>query len=159
MSYEPEQIAADTLTHINFAFALISSTFEVIEMTKGDSDLWRRTTALKEGRPALKVFLSIGTHRVSIDRKCAHSHFLLCALGGWTFNDKPTQNIFSDMVGSTANTNTFIRSVLSVMETYAFDGIDVDWEVGQLLLSFSWYCNISWIYLVPRCLGSRWYSC
>ncbi|KAF5312214.1 hypothetical protein D9619_003681 [Psilocybe cf. subviscida] len=107
MSYEPEQISADTLTHINFAFALISSTFEVIEMTKGDSDLWRRTTALKEGRPALKVFLSIG---------------------GWTFNDKPTQNIFSDMVGSTANTNTFIKSVLSVMETYAFDGIDVDWE-------------------------------
>ncbi|KAF8908652.1 hypothetical protein CPB84DRAFT_1843537 [Gymnopilus junonius] len=107
MSYEPEQIAADTLTHINFAFALISSSFQVIEMSPGDSDLWRRTTALKEGRPALKVFLSIG---------------------GWTFNDPPTQNIFSDMVASTANTNTFIKSILSVMETYAFDGIDIDWE-------------------------------
>jgi hypothetical protein len=77
MAYEPEQIAADTLTHINFAFALISSTFEVIEMTKGDSDLWRRTTALKEGRPALKVFLSIGTHWVFIDLQCTHSHTLL----------------------------------------------------------------------------------
>ena len=109
MPYEPEQIAADVLTHINFAFALISPSFQVIEMTKGDSDLWLRTTALKKGRPGLKVFLSIG---------------------GWTFNDPPTQNIFSNMVGSAANTNTFIKSILSVMETYAFDGIDVDWEVG-----------------------------
>ncbi|KDR74915.1 hypothetical protein GALMADRAFT_141231 [Galerina marginata CBS 339.88] len=107
MPYEPEQIAADTLTHINFAFALLSSSFKVIEMTAGDSDLWRRTTALKKGRPSLKVYLSIG---------------------GWTFNDPPNQSIFSNMVGSTANTNTFIESVLSVMETYAFDGIDVDWE-------------------------------
>lgn len=41
------------------------------------------------------------------------------------------------MVGSTANTNTFIKSVLSVMETYAFDGIDVDWEVFRLPFSFS----------------------
>ena len=62
MVYPPEQIAADTLTHINFAFALISSSFQVIEMTPGDSDLWRRTTALKKGRPALSVFLSIGTY-------------------------------------------------------------------------------------------------
>ena len=33
------------------------------------------------------------------------------------------------MVGSATNTDTFIKSILSVMETYAFDGIDVDWEV------------------------------
>jgi GH18 family chitinase len=107
MAYPPERIAADSLTHINFAFALISSSFQVIEMTAGDSDLWRRTTALKKGRPALKVYLSIG---------------------GWTFNDPPNQHIFSNMVNSEANINTFIASVLKVMETYAFDGIDVDWE-------------------------------
>jgi len=53
----------------------------------------------------------------------------LRCIGGWTFNDPPTQNIFSNMVASTANTNAFIKSILSVMETYAFDGIDVDWEV------------------------------
>ena len=60
--------------------------------------------------------------------------------------DPPTSTIFSKLVASTANTNTFITSVLSVMETYAFDvsviinswkdvhtqchkGIDIDWEV------------------------------
>ncbi|KAJ7155607.1 glycosyl hydrolases family 18-domain-containing protein [Mycena filopes] len=107
MSYTPEKISAETLTHINFAFALISSSFNVVEMTEGDSDLWKRTTALKSRNPTLQVFLSIG---------------------GWTFNDPPTQKIFSDLVGSAANTKTFISSLLKVFEAYGFDGLDVDWE-------------------------------
>lgn len=60
MSFTPEQIPASSLTHINFAFALISSNFEVIPMNSGDQDLWSRTTNLKANAPALKVFLSIG---------------------------------------------------------------------------------------------------
>jgi GH18 family chitinase len=60
MSYPPEQIAATTLTHINFAFALISNDFEVVAMDVGDQALWLRTTNLKANAPALKVFLSIG---------------------------------------------------------------------------------------------------
>ncbi|KAJ7155586.1 hypothetical protein C8R46DRAFT_1196404 [Mycena filopes] len=107
MSYTPEKISAETLTHINFAFALISSSFNVVEMTNGDSGLWKRTTALKSRNPTLQVFLSIG---------------------GWTFNDPPTQNIFSDLVGSATNTRTFISSLLKVFEAYGFDGLDVDWE-------------------------------
>ncbi|KAJ6477836.1 hypothetical protein C8R47DRAFT_1020145 [Mycena vitilis] len=107
MAFAPEAIPADSLTHINYAFALISSSYEIIEMTAGDTELWKRTTALKQNLPALKVFLSIG---------------------GWTFNDPPNQKIFSNMVASEANTNKFLASALSVMEQYAFDGLDIDWE-------------------------------
>ncbi|KAJ7788976.1 glycoside hydrolase superfamily [Mycena olivaceomarginata] len=95
----PNKISAETLTHINLAFTLISSSFNIVEMTKGDSDLWKRTTALKRRNPTLKVFVSIG---------------------GWTFNDPPTQKIFSNMVESDANTKTFISSFLK--------GLNVDWE-------------------------------
>ena len=38
--------------------------------------------------------------------------------------DPPTSTIFSRLVASTANTQTFIASVLSVMETYSFDVSD-----------------------------------
>ncbi|KAF7354409.1 hypothetical protein MVEN_01129900 [Mycena venus] len=107
MAYPPEKISAESLTHINFAFALISNSFTVVEMTAGDSDLWKRTTALKSRNPTLKVYLSIG---------------------GWTFNDPPTSNIFSDLAASADNTNTFISHILRVFETYGFDGLDVDWE-------------------------------
>lgn len=51
------------------------------------------------------------------------------------------------MAGSTANTNTFIKSVLTVMETYGFDGIDIDWEVIYLEKIFALYhCSNSWQY-------------
>ncbi|KAJ6492287.1 hypothetical protein C8R45DRAFT_990838 [Mycena sanguinolenta] len=107
MAWSPSNLNVDSLTHLNFAFAYISSSFEVIEMTPGDSKLWSETTALKSKNPSLKVFLSIG---------------------GWTFNDPPTAGIFSALAASSSNTITFLKSVLHIMETYGFDGIDIDWE-------------------------------
>ncbi|KAK7014298.1 chitin-binding type-1 domain-containing protein [Favolaschia claudopus] len=106
-SYPPESISAETLTHVNFAFALISNSFTIIEMTPGDANLWSRTTNLKKRNPTLKVFLSIG---------------------GWSFNDPPTSNIFSNIVGSEINTDIFIVSAMSTLQAYGFDGIDIDWE-------------------------------
>ncbi|KAJ7613448.1 glycoside hydrolase superfamily, partial [Roridomyces roridus] len=106
-AWSPGNINVASLTHVNFAFAYISSSFEVVEMTAGDSQLWTETTALKSQNPSLKVFLSIG---------------------GWTFNNPPTAGIFSALVASEANTNVFIKSVLGVMNAYGFDGIDIDWE-------------------------------
>ncbi|EIN13861.1 hypothetical protein PUNSTDRAFT_140302 [Punctularia strigosozonata HHB-11173 SS5] len=92
---------------VNYAFALISEEFQIMEMAVNDNVLWLQTTALKKRNPALKVFLSIG---------------------GWSFNDPPTQHIFSNMVGSADATNTFISSALSIMQAYSFDGLDIDWE-------------------------------
>jgi GH18 family chitinase len=105
--YPPSSISAETLTHVNYAFALISEEFQIMEMAVNDNVLWLQTTALKKRNPALKVFLSIG---------------------GWSFNDPPTQHIFSNMVGSAAATNKFIASALSIMQAYSFDGLDIDWE-------------------------------
>jgi GH18 family chitinase len=98
--FSPQQIDGSTLTHVNFAFGLISSSFKIVEMTAGDSKLWSETTELKKGYPGLKVFLSIG---------------------GWTFNDPPTQSRFSDVASSAGNRATFVGSCLDVMQTYGFD--------------------------------------
>jgi GH18 family chitinase len=92
---------------VNFAFALISPTFAIMEMSPGDADLWLKTTALKQRNSALQVWLSIG---------------------GWSFNDPPTSHVFSDLVASAENTRAFLADALAVMEVYGFDGIDMDWE-------------------------------
>jgi GH18 family chitinase len=44
-------------------------------MAAGDTDLWKRTTALKSRNPTLKVYLSIG---------------------GWTFNVRPAPLCFPE---------------------------------------------------------------
>lgn len=40
----------------------------------------------------------------------------------------PTAATFSNLVGSTSNQQAFISSLISFMQTYGFDGVDLDWE-------------------------------
>jgi GH18 family chitinase len=53
------------------------------------------------------------------------------AVGGWAFNDYPTQTRFSDMVSSKENRNKFITSTFRFLSKYGLDGIDIDWEYPE----------------------------
>ncbi|KAK7959255.1 glycoside hydrolase [Apiospora aurea] len=54
---------------------------------------------------------------------------VMIAVGGWSFNDPgPTATVFSDIARSEDAQKKFIKSVMSFIHTYAFDGIDLDWE-------------------------------
>ncbi len=76
-----------------------------------DTDLYKRLTNLKLKDPSLKVFI---------------------AIGGWTFNDDgPTATTFSDLAASADAQKAFIKSLLSFMSTYNFDGVDLDWEYPE----------------------------
>lgn len=105
----PEEIPIGVYTHLNFAFATVDpDTFEVRPASSADTLLYRRLTSLKERDPDLKV---------------------LIAIGGWTFNDPgPTATTFSDIARSDSAQKAFIKSLVSMMSTYDFDGIDLDWE-------------------------------
>ncbi|KAK5662511.1 hypothetical protein OQA88_8423 [Cercophora sp. LCS_1] len=106
----PEYIPADSYTHINFAFAFIDPVkFTVASMNPGDADLYRRVTDLKRLYPGLEVWI---------------------AIGGWTHNDpdQPTATTFSDLAASPARQRIFHASLVNFMNTYGFDGVDIDWE-------------------------------
>ncbi|KAJ6437875.1 hypothetical protein O9K51_09703 [Purpureocillium lavendulum] len=108
-TFYPEQIPRNVYTHINFAFASIDpATFALIPASNADKDLYHRLAALKAKDNQLKIMI---------------------AVGGWTFNDPgPTSSTFSDISRSLSAQRSFINSVLSFMQTYNFDGIDLDWE-------------------------------
>ncbi|RTE82608.1 hypothetical protein BHE90_002937 [Fusarium euwallaceae] len=107
--FRPSDIPDGVYTHINFAFASIDpKTFQIVPASRNDPALYRELTLKKSIDPHLKVFITIG---------------------GWAFNDPgPTVTTFSDIARSEANQRTFIKSLISFMATYGFDGVDIDWE-------------------------------
>ena len=110
--FKPSQIPDGVYTHINFAFATINpKTFEIAPAAKADPALYDELAEKKHIDPNLKVFI---------------------AIGGWAFNDPgPTVTTFSDIARSQANQRKFISSVISFMNRYGFDGVDIDWEYPE----------------------------
>ncbi|KAJ3204975.1 hypothetical protein HK099_000963, partial [Clydaea vesicula] len=96
----PNQIPVEKYTHIHFAFATVSASFQ-IEIEQKVMNTFKDFCNLS------------GTKKV-------------LSIGGWAFNDPPTQNRFTDMV--TSHRPTFIASVLNLLKNYNLDGIDIDWE-------------------------------
>jgi chitinase len=74
-------------------------------------ELFGRFTALKDSHSGLQTWISVG---------------------GWSFTDPgPTRSSFSDMTSSSGNRQMFITGLISFMNHYGFDGVDLDWEYPQ----------------------------
>ncbi|KAI2464656.1 glycosyl hydrolases family 18-domain-containing protein [Annulohypoxylon bovei var. microspora] len=108
-SVQPEDLNLAGFTHVNFAFAFFDpDTFQISPMDSNSATLYHRFTNLKDTYSGLQTWISVG---------------------GWSFTDPgPTRQAFSNMASSAANRQKFISGVLSFMNTYGFDGLDIDWE-------------------------------
>ncbi|KAI3651890.1 hypothetical protein MP228_003193 [Amoeboaphelidium protococcarum] len=124
-NYQVSDIPVDKLTHILYAFAkpdasgkvtLGDSYADIEKSFPGDSwdtakqafrgNLWQLNKVVKPKHPRLKTLLSVG---------------------GWTWSGP-----FSDIAASEATRKVFADSCLELVTTYAFDGIDIDWEYPVL---------------------------
>ncbi|GAB7348914.1 hypothetical protein MBLNU459_g7603t2 [Dothideomycetes sp. NU459] len=111
-SVSPEQLNLQGFTHVNFAFAFFDpSSFQITPMDSNSASLYQRFTALKNKYNGLQTWISVG---------------------GWSFTDPgPTRAAFSNMASSAGNRQKFISGLISFMNTYGFDGVDLDWEYPQ----------------------------
>lgn len=101
--YYPNQIDASKLTHINYAFANISSDLKItLGYPDIDSNNIKLLNSLKQTNPNLKTIISVG---------------------GWSWSGK-----FSDVALTDASRTVFADSCVAFIKQYGFDGIDLDWE-------------------------------
>jgi chitinase len=97
----PGDVAAEKLTHINYAFANIKDGL-MVEGYEGDPENYRILNSLKERNPKLKILVSVG---------------------GWSWSGG-----FSDMALTAQSRKRFIDSAMAFLERHKLDGLDVDWE-------------------------------
>jgi chitinase len=95
------EIAAEKLTHINYAFANIKDG-EMVEGFAADAANFAVLKGLKTRNPRLKVLVSVG---------------------GWTWSGN-----FSDMALTRKSRKRFIASAVAFLKRYELDGLDIDWE-------------------------------
>lgn len=101
--FNPYQIDVSKLTHINYAFAKISSDNTLIMgYPKYDPQNFAALRQLKKQKPELKT---------------------LIAVGGWDWSER-----FSDAALTEESRKTFAESCVAFMIEHGFDGVDLDWE-------------------------------
>lgn len=98
---EPEQIHAQALTRINYAFANIKDG-RVVEGSPQDAANLARLGELRRENPALTLLISVG---------------------GWSWSTH-----FSDAALTKESREIFVASAMEFIERYHLDGLDVDWE-------------------------------
>ncbi|UFH53204.1 glycoside hydrolase family 18 protein [Spirosoma sp. KNUC1025] len=99
---DTELIAAEKLTHINYAFVDVKNNRAWLHNLATDSTNFRKLNDLKLRNPDLKILISIG---------------------GWAWSEN-----FSDAVLSDTSRVAFAASAVDIVREYQLDGIDIDWE-------------------------------
>ena len=102
---EAGQIAADKLTHINYAFANVRDG-QVVEGFAHDAENFKVLAGVRRSRPHLKLLVSVG---------------------GWTWSGG-----FSDAVLTPERRQRFVQSAVDFVRRHDLDGFDVDWEYPGL---------------------------
>ncbi|MCR8667592.1 glycoside hydrolase family 18 protein [Aestuariibaculum sp. M13] len=99
--FDPSQVDAKKLTHINYAFANIVQGKPKFELAV-DSSKIASLMALKSKKSDLKVLYSVG---------------------GWVWSDQ-----FSHLAASESARQIFANGCVSLLKKHGFDGVDLDWE-------------------------------
>ncbi len=101
----PSEIAADKLTHINYAFADVKDG-RIVEGSAHDAENLTLLAGLRRQHPHLRILISVG---------------------GWTWS-----NNFSDAALTAESRRRFTDSAIAFVRRHDIDGVDIDWEYPGL---------------------------
>lgn len=116
-NYLVTDIPVDELNVINYAFADISPSLEVV--------LYDSFAAVERAYPGDTWDQPLRGNFNQLNKlKAANPHLItMISVGGWTLSGR-----FSDAALTPASRQKFAASAVQFMKQYGFDGVDIDWE-------------------------------
>lgn len=115
-SFKPSDINPELVTHINYAFAKIDTSGNVLLF-----DEWGAVGYRSDWQTEKPYW---GNFRQLTELKQKHPHLkTLISIGGWTLSDP-----FSVMAANPSARRHFVEKSIEFCRRYNFDGIDIDWE-------------------------------